>query len=65
MKKLFYTLAIAAFALMSIACNRTSEIKVMLYDITLISDVRLQAMLIRAKAAIANEIGRASCRERV
>ena len=37
MKKLFYTLAIAAFALMSIACNRTSEIKVMSYNIRLSS----------------------------
>ena len=37
MKKFFYTLAIAAFALMSIACNRTSEIKVMSYNIRLSS----------------------------
>ena len=37
MKKLFYSLAIAAFALMSIACNRTSEIKVMSYNIRLSS----------------------------
>lgn len=37
MKKLFYTLAIAAFTLMSIACNRTSEIKVMSYNIRLSS----------------------------
>jgi endonuclease/exonuclease/phosphatase family metal-dependent hydrolase len=37
MKKLFYTLAIAVFALMSIACNRTSEIKVMSYNIRLSS----------------------------
>jgi endonuclease/exonuclease/phosphatase family metal-dependent hydrolase len=37
MKKLFYTLAIAAFALMIIACNRTSEIKVMSYNIRLSS----------------------------
>ena len=37
MKKLFYTLAIATFALMSIACNRTSEIKVMSYNIRLSS----------------------------
>ena len=37
MKKLFYTLAIAAFALMGVACNRTSEIKVMSYNIRLSS----------------------------
>ena len=37
MKKFFYSLAIAAFALMSIACNRTSEIKVMSYNIRLSS----------------------------
>ena len=37
MKKFFYTLAIAVFALMSIACNRTSEIKVMSYNIRLSS----------------------------
>lgn len=37
MKKLFYTLAIAAFALMGVACKRTSEIKVMSYNIRLSS----------------------------
>lgn len=37
MKNLFYTLAIAAFALMGVACNRTSEIKVMSYNIRLSS----------------------------
>lgn len=37
MKKIFYTLAIAAFALMGVACNRTSEIKVMSYNIRLSS----------------------------
>ena len=37
MKKLFYPLAIAAFALMGVACNRTSEIKVMSYNIRLSS----------------------------
>lgn len=37
MKKLLYTLAIAAFALMGVACNRTSEIKVMSYNIRLSS----------------------------
>lgn len=37
MKKLFYTLAIATFALLGMACNRTSEIKVMSYNIRLSS----------------------------
>ena len=37
MKKLFYTLTIASFALLCMACNRTSEIKVMSYNIRLSS----------------------------
>ncbi len=37
MKKFFYTLAIATVALMGVACNRTSEIKVMSYNIRLSS----------------------------
>ena len=37
MKKFFYTLAIASFALLCMACNRTSEIKVMSYNIRLSS----------------------------
>ncbi len=37
MKKFFYSLAIATFALMGVACNRTSEIKVMSYNIRLSS----------------------------
>ena len=37
MKKLLYTLTIASFALLCMACNRTSEIKVMSYNIRLSS----------------------------
>ena len=38
MKKLFYTLAIAIITLMGVSCDRTSEIKVMSYNIRLITN---------------------------